>query len=202
MQGESLTEQIGSAVGFVAIMALALIGFQALSSTPRGSEAEVKTLLAEMPASTWHFVALQYCYGILNRTYMVFVTRDMICGAKVRGLLAAPVHVTDRWHDPLFYVRPRLVARYGRVNLEGPEFASLNSANFQIRKGEVATVEFTAEPKWGMGTVPYPGRLYLTTADGIRRELILLGNQDGQAIRERLLTNGFGRIHSETVLLP
>jgi hypothetical protein len=174
------------------ITALFLLGFQLLVANRRGAEARVEALIAEVPAATWHFVALQYCYGVLNRTYLVFVTADMICAAKVRGLLAAPLLVSDRWRNPLFYPRPHLVARYRRANLEGPEFKRRSAANFQLLKREVTAIRFSSEPKWGMGTVPYSGRLFITTTDGMTQELILLGKQDGPAIRARLCAAGFG----------
>ncbi len=38
-------------------------------------------------------------------------------------------------------------------------------------------------PKWGMGPIQHSGKLYVRTKDGKRRELILLGRQDGEALR-------------------
>jgi hypothetical protein len=139
-----------------------------------------------MVTPAWHFVALEYCYGMLNRTYIVFVADAMICGARVRGLLPAPLAVNERWFDPYFFPRPDIVKRYTGVDLTSPEFKRLSVANFQVPLNEVEDVRFNAAPKWGMGTVPYSGRIHLRLRDGTTRELILLGKQDGPALVERL----------------
>ena len=46
--------------------------------------------------------------------------------------------------------------------------------------------------KWGMGSVPYSGRLLVSRNDRTRIELILLGTQDGPRLRDRLQAAGFG----------
>ena len=153
----------------------------------------MKSLVANTRPAAWNFVALQYCYGILNRTYIVFVTDRMICGAHVRGVLPAPVHVTERWRDPFFYPRPSLVAKYEGIDLESPEFTTIRRANFQLSRDQVTSVEFSDEAKWGMGTVPYSGRLFLSLRDGSVTELILLGVQDGPGLQHRLVAAGFGK---------
>ena len=152
----------------------------------RGAEQEIAASLAAATPASWHFVAMEYCYGVLNRTYLVFVTERMICGAKVRGPLAQPMLVTERWQDPNFYPAPRAVKRLAGVNLEKPEFLNLAGANFQMARSEVVGVDFTDAPKWGMGTVPYSGRLILRLRGGGQRELILLGRQDAAALKARL----------------
>lgn len=155
----------------------------------RGTEQAVAAAIPAGAADRWHFVAMEYCHGILNRTYLVCVTDRMICGAKVRGPLAQPMLVTERWQDPNFYPKPRAVKRVADVNVEGPEFLRLAGANFQIARSQVTGIEYTQAPKWGMGTVPYSGRLILQLRDGGRRELILLGRQDGPALKARLASS-------------
>ena len=39
----------------------------------------------------WSFVALEYYALVLNRTFKVFVTDQLLCGAIARGWLAAPI---------------------------------------------------------------------------------------------------------------
>ena len=170
----------------LAVVCVVLFGMQAVLANRRGTESDIKAQLASIVPPAWHFVALEYSYGMLNRTYVVFVTDAMICGARVRGLLPAPLAVTERWFDPYFFPRPDIVTRYTRVDLTSPEFKRLSVANFQIRLNKVEDVRFNAAPKWGMGTVPYSGRIHLRLRDGTTRELILLGKQDGPALIERL----------------
>ena len=134
----------------------------------------------------WSFVALEYYALILNRTYKVFVTEDLLSGAIVRGWLASPLMLSDAWYDPNFYPRERLLRRYRGIRVDDTRFARVNYWNFQLPRAEIADVDYTTVPKWGMGNVPYSGRLILYFRRGGNRELILLGHQDGPAIRDRL----------------
>jgi hypothetical protein len=134
----------------------------------------------------WSFVALEYYALILNRTYKVFVTDDTIAGAIVRGWLASPPLPTDEWLDPDFYLRERILHRYTGIDIRSDAFLRRNYWNFQTPRATIADVEFTRAPKWGMGSVPYSGRIILYFRQGGSQELILLGQQDGPAIRDRL----------------
>jgi hypothetical protein len=134
----------------------------------------------------WSFVALEYYALILNRTYKLFVTDDLIAGAIVRGWLPAPPLPSDAWYDPEFYPRERILRRYDGVDVSSRDFVRQNYWNFQHSRATIADVEFTMSPKWGMGTVPYSGRIILYFREGGAQELILLGRQDGPSIRDRL----------------
>jgi hypothetical protein len=163
-----------------------LYGLQAVFRNRAGSEAEVAASLAEVPRALGWFVALEYFRGIDNRTFVVFFTKNAFCGAWVRGVVLAPMRVTPRWRDPLFYPRPSAVAKLRGLDVESPEFLQANRANFQIRREDVEAVEHTMEEKWGMGSVPYSGRLIVSLKGGRRRDFVLLGDQDGAALVERL----------------
>ena len=134
----------------------------------------------------WTFVALEYYALILNRTYKVFVTDDHLCGAIVRGPLPSPVGSLDAWYDPDFYPRERLLRRYAGLDVHSRDFARVNYWNFQWPRSMLADVKLNMRPKWGMGRVPYSGRLILHLRRGGSQELILLGVQDGPTIRDRL----------------
>ena len=47
-------------------------------------------------------------------------------------------------------------------------------------------MELSRKPKWGMGGVPYSGRVLLHLRNGRTRDLVLPGEQDARAIVERL----------------
>ena len=134
----------------------------------------------------WSFVALEYYALMLNRTYKVFVTDRLLCGAIVRGWLAAPILPGAQWYDPEFYPRERILRRYTGIDVSSPEFLSRNLWNFQVDRRELADVEFNSREKWGMGSVPYSGRIHLYFRSGGGQELSLLGAQDGPGIRDRL----------------
>lgn len=134
----------------------------------------------------WSFVALEYYALILNRTYKLLVTEDTIAAAIVRGWLPSPPLPSDDEDDPDFYLCERILRRYNGIDVRSDAFLRLNSWNFHLRRAAIADVEFTTRPKWGMGNVPYSGRIILYFRGGGTRELILLGLQDGPAIRDRL----------------
>ena len=133
----------------------------------------------------WSFVALTYYGLVLNRTYRVIVTDRMVCGARVRGIMAAPAVVTARYDDPEFYVSEKLDRAYADLDPESPEFLALDPANFQIPRDELERVELIEKRKWGLGGIPSTGRIVLHHA-GSRRELILLGHQNAAAIARGL----------------
>jgi hypothetical protein len=164
----------------------ATYAFQRLITNRKGGELLVTKSLDQMADGIWTFVAMQYYFGILNRTYLLLVTESLVCGAKVKGVLSAPRAPDARWKDPLFYVSPDLANKYASMDVGSNEFLTCCRANFRIAKLEIRDVEFSQTPKWGMATVPYSGRIFLRMKSGKSIELILLGDQDGIRIRERL----------------
>lgn len=160
--------------------------FQRIITNRKGSELSVTKSLDQIADGTWTFVAMQYYFGILNRTYLVFVTESLLCGAKVKGPISAPRAPDARWKDPLFYVSPEIASKYASMDVASEKFLTSCRANFRIVKSELRDVEFSQKPKWGMATVPYSGRIFLHMRSGRSIELILLGDQDGMRIRERL----------------
>jgi len=133
----------------------------------------------------WQFVAMEYFALILNRTFAIAVTERMVCGAYVHGPIPSPHVPTHNWLDPNFYFSGSF-EHYAGVNVESPEFLKLHRANFQHRLSDILDVDFDESPKWGMGNVPYSGRVHIRMRDGRRREFILVGEQDGHSVAGRL----------------
>jgi hypothetical protein len=140
---------------------------------------------AKVSAHLSSFVAMQYYWLMLNRTFEVFITDSKLCAARVGGLIASPASVDERWKNPRFYVKPKLRARYEGIDPESPEFLKIDSTNFQISRPDITAVEHH-RAKWGMGAVPYSGRILIDVCDGTRCELVLLGTQDAQTILDQL----------------
>jgi len=132
------------------------------------------------------FAAMEYYALILNRTYKVFVTDQMLCAAKVRGLVSSPPIVSPQMFDQEFWVRTQAAQIYDSFDVRSEKFLRVNSANFQIRWNEIAQTEYRSGKKWGMGNVPYSGRLTIQPQAGRPRELILLGKQNGDALKGKL----------------
>jgi hypothetical protein len=159
-------------------------GAAAQPETDRATDLTANLEEGELGSSLW-FAAMEYYALILNRTYKVFLTDQMLVGAKVRGLVISPPVVPPQMFDQEFWVRTQAAQRYGSVDVISAEFLQIHSANFQIRWNEIAQTEYRSGKKWGMGNVPHSGRLILQLRSGRRRELILLGNQNGNALKER-----------------
>ena len=136
-------------------------------------------------SKSW-FAAMEYYALILNRTYKVFITDQMLCGAKVRGLVSNPWVVPPEMLDQEFWVRTQTAQIYDSLDVTSAEFLQVNSTNFQIRWNEIAQMEYHPGRKWGMGNVPHSGRLILQLQSGQPRELILLGKQNGGALKDNL----------------
>jgi hypothetical protein len=79
-----------------------------------------------------------------------------------------------------------MASKYASMDVGSDEFLKCRRANFRIAKSEARAVEFSQKPKWGMAIVLYSGGIFLRLKIAKSTELILLGNQDGARIRERL----------------
>ncbi len=138
------------------------------------------------------FVALRYYAIILNRTFRIFVTDKYILGAKVGNLLASPggilENIESEWQDKEFYVNHQLDNKYSKINSESPKFLASDRANFRILKSDIKDVKYFPT-KWGMGNVPYSGRIIITTKNQKNIELILLGSQNYKSILKILSEN-------------
>jgi hypothetical protein len=175
---------------FYALIIGAMVLLRHLTSPRPEDVRRVAELLARTEPQGWHFVALRYQLGMRNRTYTVFVTKNALVAARVRGAIASPVYVSNRpddpWRNPAFYPTRSLLARYVDMDLESDAVLAMDEANFRLLKSQIAGVAFDGRPKWGMGGVPYSGRLFVTRDDGKRLEFVLLGTQDGPALADRL----------------
>ena len=135
---------------------------------------------------TWSFVALEYYALILNRVFLMLVGDRVLAGAYMRGPVAAVPFPATAW-EPGYWLSERQLRRYGGIDVSGAEFPTRHWFNFQCLRSDIIDVRVNPRPKWGMGTVPYSGRLHVTLQSGRQRELIPLGRQDGPGIRDRLL---------------
>ncbi|HKT61348.1 MAG TPA: M48 family metallopeptidase [Gemmatimonadales bacterium] len=140
------------------------------------------TVSGTAAASIWSFVAMTYYGLILNRTYRIVVTDRWVCGVRVRGLLSSPPAPRPEYQDPEFYVNPRLTAKYSQFDPDSDGFLAIDRANFRIERDAILEVERIDRRKWGMGHIPYSGRIVLHLEGGVRKELIIVGQQNIEAI--------------------
>jgi len=133
----------------------------------------------------WGFIALEYYALIANRVLAILETSHHVIVIRVGGLVVAPLHLTNAWYEPRFYVSDSLLAKYAPVAAESAEVLKVSRANRRIALSGITVVTFTTRPKWGMGSVPYSGRIIIATAASTR-EFILLGNQRGEELAAKL----------------
>jgi len=130
------------------------------------------------------FLAMEYYLLMWNRSFEVTITSSLVCGAFVRGAIAAtfPSVVAARVsNDATRLVNAKRLARSRAEEPGSPGYLALHRFNFAIPQSMIASIRFDPKPKWGMGPVPHSGRLHLDLRDRKSRELILLGSQDGAA---------------------
>ena len=147
---------------------------------------------------------MEYYFGILNRTYQIFVTPTMIAGGFVNSMMAAPPGLLGYWFVPTRYARKNLVENYEEISPYSEDFKSKSPFfNFQYQRAEIQKAWYVPTLKWGMGTVAHSGKLYIKLASGRKREFILLGLQQGNEILQHLMPShsnadsvGSSEVHS------
>jgi hypothetical protein len=104
---------------------------------------------------------------------------------RTGGVVIAPHHPTDAWYLPLMYTSEKLLSKYAPMAADSDEVLKVSRGNRRIAWESVISANFAHRRKWGMGSVPYSGRIVIATATQ-QLELILLGNQNGEEIETRL----------------
>lgn len=133
----------------------------------------------------WGFVALQYHSLILNRVYLVCIGPNAIVGLVGGGPVISPLIVTEKMQYPFNWVSQRKLQTYSGLTLETAEVQKRAFANFIIPFEKVLSVSFTHDAKWGMGAVPYSGRVFVQTPHK-KHEFILLGKESAEEVCKRL----------------
>jgi hypothetical protein len=139
-----------------------------------------------------HFVAMEYYWLILNRTFLVLITNDALIGIKVHGPIGVessdaltglvPLAINGDLQNPYAYISPKYIARIKDIDLRLNDFLSANGANFRINKSDIIETTYDSRKKWGMGYYPHDGKVYVRTRDYKKREFIILGSQSGEKI--------------------
>ena len=126
------------------------------------------------------FLAMEYYGFILNRSFVLFSFPEGLYGWKFRGLVSA-------W-TPQFFLPLQAVAEDTSLTpgTESFQQSMRQRGSFFIPRNEITSVDYDPTPKWGMGPVPHSGKIHVHLASGKSRELILLGNQNGEAVRSAI----------------
>jgi hypothetical protein len=127
------------------------------------------------------FLAMEYWGVILNRSFIVVIDSSGLRGWKFRGTVSA---LSVSFFKPYEWL----------VDGSGPapdsaDFRKMTKQGetFFIAREDIVSVRVDPTPKWGMGPIQHSGKVYVKTEAGKSREFILLGVQDGEAVRAAIL---------------
>lgn len=128
------------------------------------------------------FVAMEYYGLILNRTYVIFIAPDGLHGWKAEGSVDSS--------NPMFFAgfEQMLQDHDLMTNLDAVRNLGRLKGGFFIPGEQIASVEASYKPKWGMGNIPHSGRIRLRMASGKSREFILLGSVDVDGIQHSIMS--------------
>ena len=147
------------------------------------------------------FIALQYHTLFLNRRLLVLVDEEELRVIKVGGMLSdqhptsflvnailESMQVrTDRAYA-LSYIQSKYVNKYSRFSDFSGQVVEADRCNFIISYSKILDIEKITKWKWGMGSVPYTGRLKVKTENKVH-EFIILGNQNLDQLHDEILKN-------------
>jgi hypothetical protein len=133
------------------------------------------------------FAACERYALLLGHTYKIFITDDMLCGARVRGTAIGPETPDDATLEQSYWVCSINESLYERMDVTKPEFLALHRKNFQMRWRDIADAELDPDQHWGMSELTNSGTLILHHHSGKRRKFILLGDQDGNGLVRQIL---------------
>ncbi|HXI99880.1 MAG TPA: hypothetical protein VNH44_01580 [Micropepsaceae bacterium] len=130
------------------------------------------------------FIAAERRPLMWNRFYKVFITDEMLSGAKAR--ITAFSDARALVADPINYVERATPTVYSTIDVTKETFRTINKTNFQIPWRDIASIEYSTARKTGLGFLPQAGSITFRMRSGVSRELVLLGSQDGEALKRRL----------------
>ncbi len=143
-----------------------------------------------------HFVAMEYYWLIMNRTFLILITEKELIGIKVHGPISVestdhlvnllPLTIDGDLQNPYSYISTKYIDRIKDVELESTQFLKINRSNFRINRTDIVDVSYDKTKKWGMGYYPHDGKVYVKTRDYHKREFIILGTQSGENIKNRI----------------
>lgn len=149
-----------------------------------------------------HFVAMEYYWLIANRTYLIIAMDDVLVGIKVNGLISVESNgnmlekslvnsmaIKDDLSNPYSYIKSKYFDIAQDCDLLDGSILRLNKANFIIKRSDLRDAVYDPTRKWGMGYYPHDGKVYVTKANGSKREFIILGSQSGRDIAQMIMRN-------------
>lgn len=143
-------------------------------------------------------MAVEYYALMLNRTLIVLLTPTHLLGVKVNGMLSVeggkdPITraitramAVQDVNNPYAYGRGKYLNEVAELDLASEEIIQKSSGNFRLAYADITNVQHDPRKKWGMGPYPHDGKVYVTTKAGQKKELILVGQQNGAAVAQAI----------------
>jgi hypothetical protein len=139
-----------------------------------------ETELLKMPL--YGFVAMEFYWLILNRTFLVFVSPDGIFGWKACGPVT---NANRRYFEPL---QAMVEDREFMRDLPAIRKLAHLPGGFYIPRSEVALIASDDRNQWGMGGIPHSGHILVHHTSGKTNSFILLGEIIPEEARDRIVS--------------
>lgn len=148
-----------------------------------------------------HFIAMEYYYLILNRTFLVIKTKGLLIGVQGNGLVSVEggqdiltrqitsnMAIKGDLTNPYSYLKNKYLEKIAELNLIDGSIIEANKTNFLIMLSNIKSAIYNPSKKFGMGPYPHDGRVTVETFENKKREFIILGNQSGENIANLITT--------------
>lgn len=148
-----------------------------------------------------HFVAMEYFYLILNRTFLVIKTKGYLIGIQGNGLVSVEggkdiltrqittnMAIKGDLTNPYSYLKNKYLEKIADLNLIDGSIIEANKINFLLKLSDIKSANHNPSKKFGMGPYPHDGRVEIEIFDNKKREFIILGNQSGKNIANLITT--------------
>jgi len=142
-----------------------------------------------------HFVAMEYYFLILNRTFLIIKTKDFLIGIQGNGLVSVEggkdtltrqitsnLAIKGDLTNPYSYLKNKHLEKIADLDLIDGSILEVNKTNFLIKTSDIKSATYNPAKKFGMGPYPHDGRVTIETYVNNKREFIILGNQSGESI--------------------
>jgi len=130
----------------------------------------------------WGFVAMEYYWLVMNRTYVIFIAPEGLYGWLAHGPVAAS---NQTYFEP--YQRMLQDERFMRNHTAIQKLSGL-PGGFFFDRSEIASIADDDRKRWGMGGLPHTGNIRVNLNSGMSREFIVLGSINTGRIRHKLMS--------------
>ncbi|WDF47180.1 hypothetical protein PQ459_01565 [Chryseobacterium sp. KACC 21268] len=146
-----------------------------------------------------HFIAMEYYFLILNRTFLILKLDDFLVGIQANGMVSvegggdiithfvtSKMAIDNDLENPFSYLKNKYLDKIANLDLLDGSIINANKTNFILKISDIKSATYNPSKKFGMGHYPHDGRVTIRTIQNKKREFIILGNQSGQHIANLL----------------